>query len=129
MTGILLDTHIFVWSIAEPRRLSAREYKMLTSHPADKLWVSHGSLWEIAIKAGSGKLTLPKNFFSVIRQRNIRWLPHRFEHMEAYLELPKIPEHSDPFDRMLIAQAKTEKLTIMTRDREFRLYNIPLADA
>jgi PIN domain nuclease of toxin-antitoxin system len=87
-------------------------------------FVSIATLWEIAIKAASGKLTVPANLLNVIVSSDVELLPIKASHaMEAGI-LP--PHHTDPFDRMLISQARHEGLTILTSDRQFAAYDVAL---
>lgn len=118
---LLLDTHIFVWLLVNPEKLSLESRRTLESTPASHLCVSHISVWEIAIKHARGKLPLPKRFFESLSSFNVSWIPHKTSHVLAYLSLPF--HHYDPFDRMLIAQAKDEKLTLVSRDKEISMYH------
>lgn len=90
------------------------------------LFVSAASYWEICLKIGLGKLDLGKNWKTLINRHialnDMQWLPVRKEHAQGICTLPEI--HKDPFDRMLIAQAKWEKMTIVTADRLVRKYPV-----
>src|SRR5688500_8899546 len=86
------------------------------------LFVSRVSRWEIAIKAGLGKLQIPDDLDDQMHDLRIADLTLETSHIAAYRQLPLL--HRDPFDRMLIAQAKVENLTIVTRDRRFAEYDV-----
>lgn len=119
----LLDTHILLWALSYDPRLSQRHRDILLGD--DKAAVSVASLWEIAIKAGTGKLTLPAGPIETIEASDVRLLPILPEHVLHTASLPQ--HHRDPFDRLLIAQAKLEGLTLVTADRHFGRYDVALA--
>lgn len=119
---LLLDTHAFLFAISEPERLSARTRKLLLD-PAVERWVSVVSLWEIAIKVQIGKLTLPLEpdyYTRHLQAMQAKVLPVTAGHSLALMGLPLL--HRDPFDRLLIAQASIEALTLVSRDRIFERY-------
>lgn len=87
--------------------------------------VSAESIWEISIKQRLGKLTAPPDLLSVIRKLDAEIMPITAEHAHAAVSLPL--HHGDPFDRLLIAQARLEGLTIMTADAYFSVYDVPVA--
>lgn len=89
--------------------------------------MSAASAWEIAIKRAQGRLEAPQDLAAAVAKQSFRPLPIRFEHAAAAGDLPR--HHRDPFDRMLIAQAMVEGLTIMTRDTSFEAYGVPLLRA
>ena len=120
MTRHLLDTHVLLWSLAEPERLRARHREVLSRDAA--LLVSHASLWEIEIEASLGKLTRPDGFMRRIESLGAELLPITLDHISAVGRLPH--HHGDPFDRMLIAQAVVERLPIVTADRAFAAYDV-----
>lgn len=120
--GYLLDTSILIWAVQDDERLSDTHRHILTG--ADPVLVSVASFWEIAIKQSLGKLRIDGDLRAVIRDSGIELLPIRLDHIDRILDLPF--HHRDPFDRMLIAQARAEKLTILTSDRHFRSYDITL---
>jgi PIN domain nuclease of toxin-antitoxin system len=120
----LLDTHTFLWAISENKRLSRRAGQIFTG-PSD-LWLSVASIWEILIKVQIGKMLLPKPAGSYIvkkmTENKIEILPITLDHVLRIETLP--PHHSDPFDRMLIAQSMEEKLPLLTGDRVFGNYPV-----
>lgn len=112
MSRILLDTHLLLWAVAEPRKLSVGARKRLDE--AD-VYVSAASIWEVSIKAAIGKLAAdPAELLAEVEPAGFRLLPVTGEHAAAVAKLP--PLHADPFDRILIAQAKTEPLMLLTND-------------
>ena len=122
----LLDSHVLLWAVADPARLAKPVLDQLRDADNDLL-VSAASIWELHIKAGIGRLTLPAQFPDILWQRGFTCLPVDCRHGEAAGRLS--PHHADPFDRMLIAQARLEELTIVTRDREFANYGIAILPA
>ena len=126
----LLDTQALLWWRDASRRLGRRA-RQLIERDAQSIHISAGSIWEIAVKAGAGKLRL--------RDPLDLWMPDIFErygfvtlditvaHAVAVAALPR--HHPDPFDRLLIAQARLEDLTIVTSDTAFEDYDVKLLDA
>jgi PIN domain nuclease of toxin-antitoxin system len=88
------------------------------------VFVSAASAWEIAIKSALGRVRLPRPFSEGVEESGFVELPIAFSHADAVELLP--PHHSDPFDRMLIAQAKVERLVLVTHDRNFEMYGHPI---
>jgi len=115
----LLDTHVFLWMLCAPGRLSVQA-RAIIQNPDRAVYVSAVTAVEIAIKVAIGKLEAPKSLWREIPARGLRELPLRFVHGERLRALPL--HHSDPFDRMLIAQAEEENLTIITHDKKFAAY-------
>ncbi len=121
---LLLDTHILLWAVTEPDRLSARARAAILDE-ANELWASHVSLWELAIKAQTQPGAIPSlaNIEADFEQAGVRaWVPIKPAHIFAITDLPSI--HRDPFDRLLIAQARLEGLTLVTRDPEIHKYPV-----
>ena len=123
----LLDTSVFLWALDADFRLNARAKEILTA-PSQELFLSAVSVWEIAIKFALGSLPLPKapsEYVSVVvRTWGLRALDITHEHALVAGELP--PHHRDPFDRMLIAQAGAEKMTLLTADRALQPYKVEM---
>ena len=112
MSRILLDTHLLLWAVAEPRKLPPGARKRIEE--AD-VFVSAASLWEVSIKAALGTLAAdPAELLAEIEPAGFTLLPITGEHAAAVAKLPAV--HADPFDRMLVAQAKTEPLLLLTND-------------
>ncbi len=126
MKRILLDTHVLLWWLSNDPRLgtNARGY---IRDPANKVYVSAATNWEISIKRSLGKLTAPDNFDGIIAEKGFTKLSITHFHGDQAGALP--PHHNDPFDRMLIAQAQSEGLEIITKDGFFPLYAVKLIDA
>ena len=124
---VLVDTHTFLWALLENHRLSATAKQILTSKEHE-LYFSLVSLWEIAVKMKIGKLNTVGSSVTYIRDEMAEYgmelLPIRYEHI---LQLERLPlHHSEPFDRLLIAQAIAESLPILTHDEKFPLYPVKL---
>ncbi len=128
MTGYLLDTHIFLWWIADDPRLLP-SMRALLSDPNTALFFSAASTWEIAIKAQIGKLRIegdPASFLARHLQRNaIQPLPVQISHAMQIFHLPL--HHRDPFDRILVAQSQIEDLPIITTDPWIMRYDVNVA--
>jgi PIN domain nuclease of toxin-antitoxin system len=123
----LLDTMVFLWSQGETSRLNAEAEEAL-SDGANDVYLSAVSSWEIAIKAAIGRLELPEAPATYIpkRLRMTAIQPLAITHLHA-LAAPGLPSHhQDPFDRMLIAQAQSEHMILMTADRMFSKYKVDL---
>lgn len=123
----LLDTHAFVWWITGEARLSRAAEQTLSRTP-EVVYVSAASLWEMAIKIKLGKLKMPDPFGAyVLRQiqiNRLEILPIHAPHVLETMNLP--PHHRDPFDRLLIAQARTEELTLISGDEALRAYEVKI---
>jgi len=119
--NLLLDTHAVLWWLADDPALSS-EARRAIGDAANDVCVSPVTPWEIAIKSSAGKLKAPDNLLEALRANRFRELPISLVHAERAGTLP--PWHRDPFDRMLIAQALTEGLTLVTRDRVFEQYDV-----
>jgi PIN domain nuclease of toxin-antitoxin system len=121
----LLDTSVLLWSVAERRKLNPRAIRIL-SLAGSNLYLSSASVWEITIKCALGRLPLhqePQLFVSEVHQK-MGMRPLEISHTHA-IEAGRLPRHhSDPFDRMLIAQARTEGLLLLTADRIFQKYDV-----
>ena len=122
---LLLDTHVFLWAIADPARLSPAAREVLENED-NSLWLSVVSLWEIAIKVQAGKLQLPASesyFREHLEKLGVeRVLGIEATHIYALLILPV--HHKDPFDRLLIAQCRVEKVTLVSADPVLSQYPI-----
>jgi PIN domain nuclease of toxin-antitoxin system len=124
---ILLDTHVLLWWLTDDRRLRAKLRTPIAS-PRNDVLVSAATVWEIAIKIAIGKLTLVgvdvTRLDELIVGQGFRELPVTAAHAGAVATLPH--HHTDPFDRLLIAQARAERATIASVDRAFAAYDVPL---
>lgn len=115
--NLLLDTHVLLWWLADDDALTEVE-RVAIAHPDNVVFISSVSAWEIAIKASMGKLDAPENLTEELLLNQFHELPVRIPHGLIAGKLPMI--HRDPFDRMLIAQAISEDLTLVTHDQKFR---------
>ena len=125
--NLLLDTHALLWLLADSRRISAATRNLLTD-PLHDVFVSAASAWEIAIKASLRKLIVPPDIptwlpAQLVNNR-LTALPITIAHAAGVAELPR--HHADPFDRLLIAQALAENLTVVTSDTQFQPYDVRL---
>ncbi|GIF41031.1 type II toxin-antitoxin system VapC family toxin [Actinoplanes xinjiangensis] len=118
--SLLLDTHVVLWWLTDDPTLSA-EIKERLDHEPD-VYISPATIWEVAIKQSLGKLEKPADLPERIRDSGFRHLNITAEHALVAERLPLI--HRDPFDRMLIAQAKVEHLTLVTRDAHIQKYDV-----
>jgi PIN domain nuclease of toxin-antitoxin system len=117
---LLLDTHIFCWSFYEPEKLSRRALEVING--AEEVFVSSASIWEVAIKVRLGKMNAePFELFEQIAANDFYELPVLGKHALIVATMP--PYHSDPFDRLLIAQAMSEPLHLLTVDPQLRQYS------
>ena len=122
---LLLDTHALLWAIEGGRQLHPSTLDAIFVN--NRVYVSAASYWEIAIKAALGKLQLGNDPLAFIQASDFTELPVNFRHAEIAANLPL--HHRDPFDRMLIAQAQVEELTLVTDDAQINLYEIPTMPA
>ena len=122
----LLDTHAFLWAIAEEDKLSRRAQQVFTG--PNQLWLSVASVWEILIKVRAGKLPLPEPagpyVVRKLAENRIEVLPINLDHVLRIEAMPV--HHRDPFDRILIAQSQEGKLPLVTADPVFERYHIQL---
>lgn len=125
--NLLLDTHAVIWFITEDDQLPIR-IKELIEDTTNTCFVSIASLWELGIKHSLGKLDLKadiKKIFELISQSGLTILPITATHILTNTTLPF--HHRDPFDRLIIAQAKSEGLKLISKDGQFKVYNINMA--
>lgn len=120
----MLDTHVFLWWAEAPERLRTTHREMIEGG-ATEVYLSVASIWEMAIKVGTGRLEFPLDDIAALCSRHgLTILPVSAVHAVALLALPRL--HGDPFDRMLIAQARSEGLTLVTEDAAIRRYDVTL---
>ncbi len=117
--NVLLDTHVFYWWQTDPKRLTREEHECI-SNPENTIYVSYATAWEMEIKKALGKLRLEDDWMESIQRQSFKWLPIQREHLLALRTLPA--HHRDPFDRMLVAQAQSENLTILSHDENVLKY-------
>ena len=120
--NLLLDTHLLLWAASEPQRLTAKARTLLLD-PANHLLFSAASLWEISIKNGLERSDFnvdPRRLWRMLLVNGYRELTVTSEHAVAVNDLP--PLHKDPFDRILVAQARVEGLTLLTANKVVAKY-------
>ena len=120
----LLDTHAFIWFINGDKTLP-KNIKEIIANTDNDCFISVASIWEIAIKQSLNKLELKDNFSKIetfIEENDITLLPIEFDHLQKLLKLPF--HHRDPFDRIIIAQALAEQITVITKDEAFAKYKV-----
>ncbi len=125
MQKYIIDTHYLIWAMKDPTKISSSTLHILED-PNNTIYVSLVSLWEIAIKQKIGKIQIfdsLENFKTDVEDIGITWLPILDTHIFATMQLELHPTHKDPFDRLIISQAKQENLTIITDDSKFNLYS------
>ncbi|HJP32380.1 MAG TPA: type II toxin-antitoxin system VapC family toxin [Candidatus Latescibacteria bacterium] len=127
---LLLDTHVWLWSILEPTRLGPRA-RELVEDADNHLVLSAASSWEISIKYNLERLPLPEPpgtfILSRLARDGVEALPIQHNHVCAVAELPR--HHRDPFDRLLIAVSQQEDLPLLTADRQFLPYDVAVIQA
>ena len=121
--NLLLDTHILLWWLDDNPELSPAVKRHIASRE-NLVFLSVAVIWEIRIKEALGKLDIPPDFQAILDRQPFEKLPIKLEHAHAIKNLAL--HHRDPFDRMLIAQAGREGLTIVTHDAIFEKYSVPL---
>lgn len=123
---LLLDAHALIWAVNDPARLGPQA-RVELSNPANEVVLSAGTIWELAIKSGLGKLTLGQPYRQwmarSISDLGATILPVTVEYVDAQANLP--PHHRDPFDRLLIAQAQVEQIAIVSGDALLDQYGVP----
>jgi PIN domain nuclease of toxin-antitoxin system len=122
--SLLLDTHVLIWW-DEGRRLAPEARRAIEE--ADAVYVSAATAWEVAIKIGLGRLRPTRTVEEATRESGFLELPVTFRHADRVPALPA--HHRDPFDRLLVAQAEVEELTIVTRDLVFGRYPVAVIGA
>ena len=119
--NLLLDSHAILWFAAGSARLHADARRAIEN--ADRAYVSSASIWELSVKHAAGRLVAPDDLAADLRELGFVELALGWEHARVAATLPM--HHSDPFDRMLVAQAIVEGLTIVTRDPMIVRYRVP----
>ena len=126
MKRLLLDTHVLLWWLSDDPQLGASSRQAI-ANPRNTVYVSAANAWEISIKKSTGKLTAPDDMDAIVESEGFEKLPVTLFHGDQAGSLPEL--HKDPFDRMLIAQAQSEGLVIVTNDEKIIQYKIRTMDA
>jgi PIN domain nuclease of toxin-antitoxin system len=119
---LLLDTHVFLWWRGDVQRIRGAAREAIAR--AELVFISAATAWEAGIKAALGRLTLPDTVAAGVRASGFEPLPITLVHAELAAALPR--HHADPFDRVLVAQAQLEALTLVTHDRKLESYDLPI---
>lgn len=117
----LLDTHVILWWLTDPKKINRKANKIIGDRE-NKIFISSASFWEMAIKKSIGRLTLPHNLIETLISEGFETLPILPEEGLGVADLPLL--HSDPFDRLLIIQAKFQDLIIITNDSKIKEYPV-----
>ncbi len=123
---LLLDTHALIWWLEGGAHLR-EESRLAIRSRANEIWVSPVSAVEISSKVAKGKLEAPGDLVEQVARHGFTPLPITIEHGVAMLDFPA--NHADPFDRLLVAQARCEGLTVVTADRAMAAYDVPIMPA
>lgn len=123
---LLLDTHALLWWLTDFERLSTASHDAIAGGEYEIL-VSHAAIWEILIKSAKGKLRPPEDIAGRCRAENFELLPITLSHIQETARLPLL--HGDPFDRMMIAQARCEDLVLVSNDRLITQYDVTVLPA
>jgi PIN domain nuclease of toxin-antitoxin system len=122
MNRYLLDSHVLLWWAKDPSLISEAA-RIAIQNPHNVIYFSMASAWEISIKQKIGKLQVPTPVEEILRRSQFLPLNIHFDHLNILQTLPAI--HGDPFDRIMIAQALKDGLTLITRDRDILRYDVP----
>jgi PIN domain nuclease of toxin-antitoxin system len=125
----LFDTHAWLWLLLAPKRVG-KKTKALVLDGRHEFHLSIASAWEIAVKHAAGRLALPEDPLEYVQSRTrddgVKLLPIRLEHVCGAAVLPR--HHADPFDRLLVSQARAEDLAIISHDENVALYDVRVID-
>ena len=122
--SVLIDTHILIWALSSPEKLRSGIRDLLNNN---EVLVSSASFWEIQIKRQLDKLAIDFDMGHLVRDGIVSSLPITYVHSLAVYDLP--PIHKDPFDRMLIAQSKSEGIPLVTADKNIQQYDLVFISA
>ena len=122
----LLDTHVLLWWFTQPEKLKLKTQQIIQDE-SNHFFVSSASFWEMAIKQSIGKLVLPHNLLETVVAEGFKFLPIMPEEGLGVADLPLL--HSDPFDRLLVIQAKLHDLIIVTNDAKIMAYPVACIEA
>lgn len=119
---LLLDTHTLLWTMDDAKTRIQPDALQAINDPDNIVYISMATLWELGIKSNTGKLTLPDEFLDSLPELGYEILAITMPHIKVYMDLPL--HHRDPFDRILVAQAMHERLTLVTRDPIMQQYDV-----
>jgi PIN domain nuclease of toxin-antitoxin system len=119
---VILDTHAILWWLNDSRQLRREARNAIAT--ADRVWVSAASGWEVAVKKTRGRLRVSEPLAVTVAADNFTELPFTLRHAEELERLPR--HHGDPFDRILVAQARVESAIVVTHDRVFEKYGVAI---
>lgn len=122
----LLDTHVVLWWLADPKNIKTKTQKII-SNTENEIFISSVSFWEMAIKKSIGRLTLPYNIIETLMQDGFKILPILAAECLSVSDLPLL--HADPFDRLLIMQSKLNDLVLITNDQKISMYPVITLEA
>lgn len=121
----LLDTHAFIWWLEDSKKLS-EPARNIISDADNRIFISHASQWEIAIKVAIDRLVFPvERLDAIVEENGLELLTLTTQHIMQTTKLPM--HHRDPFDRLLIAQAQLDSLILLSKDQWFDRYDVKLA--
>ncbi len=123
--SLLIDSHALLWWLTDDRRLGDKARSRMTSSP--RAMVSVAVAWELGIKEAKGRIRLPDAFDRRVIDAGFEWLPIDIDHVAALRDLPA--HHADPFDRIMIAQARAEHLALVSADGAFARYEVDVVGA
>ena len=115
---LLIDSHLFLWALVQPDRLG--DLRILIEDGSNDVFVSAATVWELSIKKAKGALKCPDDMIAQISEKGFQLLPVSAHHGDMAAHLPML--HGNLFDRMLVAQAMAEGLTLLTHDRRLAAY-------
>ncbi|OGT37186.1 MAG: hypothetical protein A3F12_04175 [Gammaproteobacteria bacterium RIFCSPHIGHO2_12_FULL_38_14] len=122
----LLDTHVILWWLTQPQKINQKAQQIIQDQ-SNRIFLSSASFWEMAIKKSIGRLTLPHNLIETITAENFKILPILPEECLGVADLPLL--HSDPFDRLIIIQAKLNNMIVITNDQKIAEYPVVIVAA
>ncbi|MCA3269712.1 MAG: type II toxin-antitoxin system VapC family toxin [Alphaproteobacteria bacterium] len=125
--GTLIDSSVLLWAMLNMPGFIGAKTRMILDDEHIKRYVSVATFWELTIKKSIGKLAFPDDLVEQTSRANITVLPIENSHLNKLILLPHF--HRDPFDRLLIAQAQAENLTLLTTDKNIKLYAVDVLDA
>ena len=117
----LLDTHVILWWLTDPKNISSKAQKII-ANKEERIYLSSASCWEMAIKKSIGRLKFPTNILEILTSGGFEVIPITATESLSVADLPYI--HQDPFDRLLIVQAKLNDMILITRDETIMQYPV-----